>query len=282
MIRPGKRLTGLGGIFVALNVLVAGSALGLAQDATPTAAVAGHPSHIHRGTCIELGDVVFPLTDVDAIGSTDAAAGGTPGTDALPTGTESASGVETGFTLVDASLDDLVEGGHAINVHESEASIGNYIACGEIGGTIAPGPAAGGGGQLVIALRELNTSGYSGVAVLREADDGTEVTIYLTRDVIQATPAVSGSGPSNEAESVTVEIRNFAYGPDTVTIPVGGTVTWTNQDAAPHTATARDRDLLQSGTIQQGESFSQTFETTGTYEYFCEFHASMKGTVVVR
>lgn len=280
MIRLRKRPTTLGGLLIALSVLVGGGSL-LAQEATPTDAVTAHPAHIHQGTCAELGDVVLPLNNVGVIGATDPAIDGTPGADASPTDTESASGVATSFTLVDAPLDGIVEGGHAINVHESEANIDNSIACGEIGGTIAPSPASDEARQLVIALRELNGSGYSGVAILQEADGGTGVTLYLVRGAAEGTPEVAGSAQSDEAETVTVEIRNFAYGPETVTIPVGGTVTWTNQDAAPHTATARDREVLQSGTLEQGESYSQTFDTAGTYEYFCEFHANMKGTVIV-
>jgi len=66
-----------------------------------------------------------------------------------------------------------------------------------------------------------------------------------------------------------------------VTIPGVGTVTWTNQDAAPQTAAARDRGVLQSGTIAQGESCSQAFDTAGPYGYFCESHPGMNGTVIV-
>ena len=50
----------------------------------------------------------------------------------------------------------------------------------------------------------------------------------------------------------------------------------------PHTATGVDREVLQSGAIKPGESFTQKFDTAGTFEYFCEFHANMKGTVVVK
>ncbi len=67
-----------------------------------------------------------------------------------------------------------------------------------------------------------------------------------------------------------------------VTVPVGGSVTWTNRGAEPHTATARDREVLQSGALQQGESFTETFGRAGTYDYFCEFHPNMQGTVVVQ
>ena len=65
-------------------------------------------------------------------------------------------------------------------------------------------------------------------------------------------------------------------------ISVGDTVTWTNQDQVPHTATAEDRAVLQSGTISPGSSFSQVFETAGEFPYFCEFHSNMTGTIVVQ
>jgi plastocyanin len=79
-----------------------------------------------------------------------------------------------------------------------------------------------------------------------------------------------------------VEIKDLAYVPDSVEIPVGATVTWTNSDTVPHTATAKDREVLQSGTLNPGDSFSQTFDQPGTFDYFCEFHANMKGTIIVQ
>jgi plastocyanin len=59
-------------------------------------------------------------------------------------------------------------------------------------------------------------------------------------------------------------------------------VTWTNSDTAPHTATAQDREVLQSGTLNPGVSYSQIFDQPGTFDYFCEFHANMKGTIIVQ
>ena len=79
-----------------------------------------------------------------------------------------------------------------------------------------------------------------------------------------------------------VDIKDFAFVPDPVEIPVGATVTWTNSDTVPHTATAQDREALQSGTLNQGDTFSQTFDEAGSFDYFCEFHANMKGTIVVQ
>jgi plastocyanin len=77
-----------------------------------------------------------------------------------------------------------------------------------------------------------------------------------------------------------VTIENFAFDPGTLTIEVGDTVTWTNNDSAPHTATADD-DTFDSGSLAQGDTFSHTFEEAGTFPYVCTFHPNMVGEIVV-
>ncbi|MDP9356810.1 MAG: hypothetical protein M3R02_16265, partial [Chloroflexota bacterium] len=120
-----------------------------------------HPAHIHTGTCDQLGDVVFPLTNVSEMGMMEGMMGGTPEAgDAVmemgePMGAETAFGVETSFTMVDAPLDEIVEGGHAINLHQSEENVEEYIACGDIGGRIETGPGMEEGGTLVVGLGQL-------------------------------------------------------------------------------------------------------------------------------
>ena len=97
----------------------------------------------------------------------------------------------------------------------------------------------------------------------------------------EGTPIAADGCPARTAGAATVDIRDFAYNPNPVTVPAGVEVTWTNQDTVPHTATGQDRDVLQSGTIDPGASYSQAFDATGSYEYFCEFHPNMKATLVV-
>ena len=80
----------------------------------------------------------------------------------------------------------------------------------------------------------------------------------------------------------TVDIKDFAFNPAQITVPVGGSVTWTKADTVPHTATGQDRAVLQSGAIAPGESFTQKFDTAGTFDYFCEFHAEHEGIIVVQ
>lgn len=78
-----------------------------------------------------------------------------------------------------------------------------------------------------------------------------------------------------------MDIAGFRFTPTTVTIAAGGTVTWTNRDAAPHTATG-DEGEFDSGTLEQGATFPHAFPAPGTYEYRCDIHSSMRGTVVVQ
>lgn len=89
-------------------------------------------------------------------------------------------------------------------------------------------------------------------------------------------PAPSGEAPRAEK----VEIANFAYDPDPVKVQVGGKVTWLNQDSAPHTATAEDGSF-DTGTLEEGKLKSETFKQAGTYEYICQVHPDMHGTVEV-
>ncbi len=89
-------------------------------------------------------------------------------------------------------------------------------------------------------------------------------------------PAPSGEAPRAEK----VEIADFAYDPDPVTVQVGGKVTWLNQDSAPHTATAEDGSF-DTGTLEEGKLKSETFKQAGTYEYICQIHPDMHGVVEV-
>jgi plastocyanin len=92
--------------------------------------------------------------------------------------------------------------------------------------------------------------------------------------------APMGAAPARAATEHVVDIRDMAFGPGTLTIAVGDTVTWTNSDGMPHTATSED-DAFDSGNLDEGQSFSFTFTEPGTYEYRCDYHSDMTGTIVV-
>lgn len=78
-----------------------------------------------------------------------------------------------------------------------------------------------------------------------------------------------------------VTIQNTQFTPGQMTIPVGTTVVWMNQESnIPHTVTS-DAGLWDSGTLQPGQSFSHTFTTPGTFTYHCNIHPFMHGSIVV-
>jgi plastocyanin len=72
----------------------------------------------------------------------------------------------------------------------------------------------------------------------------------------------------------------WRYEPTRLTVSAGTTVTWTNQGSASVTVTSAD-GLFDSGPIGPGASFSVTFDTPGTFRYFCDPYPHMKGTIVV-
>jgi plastocyanin len=88
-------------------------------------------------------------------------------------------------------------------------------------------------------------------------------------------PASSASGPNTK-----LEIDNFAFSPPRIVVTAGTTVTWTNEDDAPHTV-ASSTKLFKSKALDTDASFSFTFTTPGMYEYFCSLHPHMTGTVIV-
>lgn len=81
--------------------------------------------------------------------------------------------------------------------------------------------------------------------------------------------------------AVEVKIDNFAFGPQSLTVQVGTTVTWTNRDDIPHTIVSSD-GVFKSKARDTDESFSYKFDKAGTYSYFCSLHPKMTGQVVVQ
>ena len=92
---------------------------------------------------------------------------------------------------------------------------------------------------------------------------------------------VLGSIEMARAATHAVEISEFAFSPATLTITAGDTVTWTNGDPVVHTATSTT-GAFDSGDLADGEAFSFTFATPGTYDYLCTPHPTMTGQIVVQ
>jgi plastocyanin len=103
-----------------------------------------------------------------------------------------------------------------------------------------------------------------------------------------ASAAASAAAPSEAAPSEApaagggdaVTIANFAFGPASLSVAAGTTVTWTNDDTAAHTVTADDGSF-DSSSVAPGATFSQAFDTAGTFAYHCSIHPNMTATIEV-
>jgi plastocyanin len=133
-------------------------------------------------------------------------------------------------------------------------------------------------------MRAINLAILTIAAVLAVAACSGSSTPASTAAPAAASPAAGSGSPASAAPAAggsAVTIANFSFAPATITVPVGATVTWTNNDSAGHTVTAGDGSF-KSGKLASGATFSQTFAAAGTYAYHCSIHASMTGIVTVK
>jgi quinohemoprotein ethanol dehydrogenase len=103
---------------------------------------------------------------------------------------------------------------------------------------------------------------------------------------VSAPPAPSAEIAADAYAVNSVDIVDYAFNPGTIIVPPGTTVTWTNKSSGqPHSATSTVSETnpvaFDSGILNPGESYSFTFDTPGTYDYFCVPHPFMRGKVVV-
>jgi plastocyanin len=95
-------------------------------------------------------------------------------------------------------------------------------------------------------------------------------------------PDATDAGGGSESESTgseEISIGDNFFDPEAVTVPVGTTVTWTNDGQSPHTVT--EENSFDSGSIDPGGEFEQVFDEAGEFEYVCTIHAGQSGKVTV-
>ncbi|HTY53536.1 MAG TPA: plastocyanin/azurin family copper-binding protein [Methanomicrobiales archaeon] len=126
------------------------------------------------------------------------------------------------------------------------------------------------------------------IAMTVETTAPPETTAPTTEEttVVTTLPPTTTAAPT--PAPVPVVIQNYGFNPQTVTVPAGTTVTWTNLDSIQHqvanskTAAFGPGLMFQSAILGKGDSYSYTFTTAGTYEYYCPIHPFMIGTVFVK
>ena len=97
----------------------------------------------------------------------------------------------------------------------------------------------------------------------------------------QSAPVATPAAATGAAAGSRLEIKQFRFSQPALTVPVGATVTWVNQDDDAHTVTADDGRFTSAG-LDRGEQFAHQFTAPGTYAYHCALHPNMTAKVVVK
>lgn len=114
--------------------------------------------------------------------------------------------------------------------------------------------------------------------------------VILVAGVFAALAIGLGDGNSGDADqtplitderAVTVTIKDLAFSPADLTVDAGTAVTWTNEDSTIHDATDRE-GAWNTEVLSQNDSETITFDTPGSFEYYCTIHPWMEGTITVR
>jgi len=105
--------------------------------------------------------------------------------------------------------------------------------------------------------------------------------VVLVAATVATLSSMSANAQSRPATAQEVKIDNFSFGPATLTVAAGTTVTWTNRDDTPHNVVSTAH-MFKSKVVDTDEKFSYTFTKPGTFPYFCSIHPKMTGKVVVQ
>ena len=250
MVRSALRLAGLLGGLALLGAVALPS---LAQDASPP-----RPSHIHVGDCDELGEVIQPLNSLtvptgEVLGNSDAVV------------------AEAAFTTIDLPLSELVATDHALKVHLSKDQIQTYLACGDIGGALDAD------GALIVGLKELDNSGYTGIAYLVPGDGNTTRISVMIAKVNEGSPAAAAATPAAAVQAAGPQIVDVALSNFVIDMPnmvsAGPTrFSITNNGPAQHNFVIEGNGQSKrlANNLQPGQSgFLNIDLEPGTYTIYC-------------
>lgn len=115
----------------------------------------------------------------------------------------------------------------------------------------------------------VTTIGNSGTQVNAQVNSNTQTNTQTTNT-------------TTAGQTYQVSIQNYAFSTTTLTVHVGDIVVWTNLDSVAHTVTSDSGSELDSAKLSNGQTYSHTFTTAGTFTYHCSIHTMMKATVVVQ
>jgi plastocyanin len=119
---------------------------------------------------------------------------------------------------------------------------------------------------VIAAVVTVGCGAFAVAAAVTSDDDGGETT-------------PQPGAPADNAEPVV--IRDFAFDPPDLSVAVGVSVTWTNEDGTTHTVRDSTGAVIASPNLAHGNTYTATFSEPGTYDYICTIHTSMTGSVTV-
>jgi plastocyanin len=98
----------------------------------------------------------------------------------------------------------------------------------------------------------------------------------------QGSAGGGGGADAGSGGGAKVSMEGIKFNPASVTVKAGDTVTWTNNDSVGHDVTGDTFKSGDSGGMQNGDTFAQTFDKKGTFDYVCTVHTGMEGSVTVK
>jgi amicyanin len=116
-------------------------------------------------------------------------------------------------------------------------------------------------------------------AAARFAISRSVIVPMLIGPIIGAMLAAASVAAQDATNVVTID--NFTFTPPELTVAVGTTVKWVNHDDIPHVVVNKDK-AFRSKALDTDDSFSYTFTSAGTFDYFCALHPHMVGKVIVK
>lgn len=246
-----------------LGMLAAFFAIG--GPAVQAQEIFSHPAHTQSGTCQQPGEIISTLSPVASTYDVDGVSMMVPGNVGSPDGIE----IEYSSTTLPVSLAQILQGQYIVDVKVSEDDQSHSVACGAIGGLML------GTSDLPFGIAPIDQSGHYGTGWLHDNGDGT-TTLSVTLIY------VGSSAPATTGATIPVSIQNFAFSPSTIAARAGDVIVFTNNDTVPHTVTQATTggDGFRSDPIAPGTTYTLTIDEPGTYEFFCEFHPAMTGTII--
>jgi plastocyanin len=104
---------------------------------------------------------------------------------------------------------------------------------------------------------------------------------FLNLSLFAIAGEMKNDASSSSSKQNRIEIKDFAFNPQTITVKSGETVTWINRDEEPHTIVSVGKQFKKSTALDTDQEFTLTVGAPGTYDYFCSVHPKMTGTIVV-